>query len=188
MRVPRTPATSNIAPRTIVCVSVVPRAAVCICGIQLVGTSSTPCGTTVSNFDPAINTVDNVYLYDVDDLSSVVDENVGERKHEAVEGEAIVEEEVDRFWQWLEQLDVVPTIVALRDHAETVRLDELSKTLGRMPDMSEKDRERIDQMTRAIVKKLLHEPTRSLKQERDKKEGMALISSVRELFGLGKKS
>ena len=140
------------------------------------------------NFDPAINTVDNVYLYDVDDLSSVVDENVGERKREAVEGEAIVEEEVDRFWQWLEQLDVVPTIVALRDHAETVRLDELSKTLARMPDMNEKDRERIDQMTRAIVNKLLHEPTRSLKQERDKKEGMALISSVRELFGLGKKS
>ncbi len=140
------------------------------------------------NFDPAINSIDNAYLYDVDDLSTVVQDNVGERKREAVSGEAIVEEEVDRFWQWLEQLEVVPTIVALRDHAETVRAEELTKTLARMPDLPDKDRERIDQMTRAIVNKLLHEPTRSLKQDRPEKEGLALISSVRELFGLGKKS
>lgn len=140
------------------------------------------------NFDPAINTVDNVYLYDVDDLGSVVEENVDERRREAVSGEAIVEEEVDRFWQWLEQLEVVPTIVALRDHAEAVRVDELEKTLARMPDLADRDRERIDQMTRAIVNKLLHEPTRSLRRERAQKEGVALISSVRELFGLGKKS
>jgi len=124
----------------------------------------------------------------VDDLANVVEENVGERRREAVSGEAIVEEEVDRFWQWLEQLEVVPTIVALRDHAESVRVDELQKTLARMPDLSDRDRDRIDQMTRAIVNKLLHEPTRSLRQERAKKEGVALISSVRELFGLGKKS
>jgi glutamyl-tRNA reductase len=140
------------------------------------------------NFDPAINAIDNVYLYDVDDLSSVVEENVGERKREAVAGEAIVEEEVDRFWQWLEQLDAVPTIVALRDHADAVRLDELEKTLARMPNLSDKDRERIEQMTRAIINKLLHEPTRSLRQERPAKDGVALINSVRELFGLGKKS
>lgn len=140
------------------------------------------------NFDAEINSVDNAYLYDLDDLSAVVDDNLGVRKREAVAGEAIVEEEVDRFWQWLELLDVVPTIVALRDHAETVRADELGRTLARMPHLSDKDRDRVDQMTRAIVNKLLHEPTRSLKQDRPEREGLALISSVRELFGLGKKS
>jgi glutamyl-tRNA reductase len=139
------------------------------------------------NFGSDINEVDNAYLYDVDDLSAVVDENKGERSREAIAGEAIVEEEVDHFWQWLERLDVVPTIVELRDHAERVRAEEVEKTLARIGGLDTRDREKIEQMTRAIVKKLLHEPTLSLKQERSAKEGMALLSAVRELFGLGKK-
>jgi glutamyl-tRNA reductase len=139
------------------------------------------------NFGSDINEVDNAYLYDVDDLSDVVDENKGERSREAIAGEAIVEEEVDRFWQWLERLDVVPTIVELRDHAERVRADEVERTLARMAGLDSRDREKIERMTKAIVKKLLHEPTLSLKQDRSKKEGLALLTAVRELFGLGKK-
>jgi glutamyl-tRNA reductase len=140
------------------------------------------------NFAADINEVDGAYLYDVDDLSAVVDENMDERSRDAVAGEVIVEEEVDRFWQWLERLHVVPTIVELRDHAERVRLEEVEKTLAKIAALDARDREKIDQMTKAIVSKLLHEPTLSLKQDRSEKEGLALLSAVRELFGLGKKS
>jgi glutamyl-tRNA reductase len=139
------------------------------------------------NFDPTINSVDNAYLYDIDDLTSVVEENVGERRREAVQGEAIVEEEVDRFWRWFEKLDVVPTIVDLREHAEAVRREEVARTLAKMPAMAEVDRERIEQMTRAIVNKLLHHPTTALKEGRGADEEFLILEAVREIFGLEKK-
>lgn len=139
------------------------------------------------NFDPTINEVDNAYLYDIDDLGSMVEENLGERKREAIRGEAIVEEEVDRFWQWFEKLDVVPTIVELRDHAEAVRSDEVARTLDRLGPLDDADRQKIEQMTRSIVNKLLHQPTSALKQKRDADEEFVLLGAIRELFGLGRK-
>jgi len=137
------------------------------------------------NFDPAINELDNAYLYDIDDLTAVVDENLGERQREAIRGEAIVEEEVDKFWQWFEKLDVVPTIVELRAFAEAVRQQELQRTLPRLTELSVGDREKIDQMTRAIVNKLLHQPTSALKEDRPAEDEMVLLGALRELFGLG---
>jgi glutamyl-tRNA reductase len=138
------------------------------------------------NFDPQINAVDNAYIYDIDDLTVVVEENLGERKREAVEGEAIVEEEVDRFWRWYEKLDVVPTIVDLRGRAEQVRSEEVARTLARMPGLTAEDRERIEQMTQAIVNKLLHHPTYTLKQGRSAEEELVLLEAVRALFDLEK--
>ena len=140
------------------------------------------------NFDPRINKVNNVYLYDIDDLSEIVEENMGERQREAIHGEAIVEQEVDRFWRWFEKLDVVPTIVELRDHAEAVRAAEVEKTLARMGSMSESDRARIDSMSRAIINKLLHEPTSTLKRSTTPEEEFILVRVIRELFGLGGKA
>ncbi len=139
------------------------------------------------NFDQAINDVDGAYLYGIDDLTAVAEENLGERKREAVRGEAIVEREVDKFWQWFEKLDVVPTVAELRGYAERIRAEEVEKTLGKLASMAEADRERIDQMTRAIINKLLHHPTTALRQERSAEEELALVSAVRELFGLGRK-
>jgi glutamyl-tRNA reductase len=138
------------------------------------------------NFAADINKIDNVYLYDIDDLTSVIAENIGERQREAVHGEAIVEEEVDRFWRWFEKLEVVPTIVELRDRAEAVRRDEVARALGRMPHLSDADRLRIDQMTGAIVNKILHQPTSALKVGRTPEEEVVLLDAVREIFGLGK--
>ena len=139
------------------------------------------------NFDPAINDIDNVYLYDIDDLGTVVDENLGERQREAIRGEAIVEEEVDRFWQWFEKLDVTPTILELRNRAEQVRQDEVARTLGRLASLDPSDRDRIEQMSRAIVNKLLHDPTSALKRRREPSEEIALLDAARELFGLDEK-
>jgi glutamyl-tRNA reductase len=138
------------------------------------------------NFDAQINAVDNAYLYDIDDLTTVVEDNIGGRKRDAVHGEAIVEEEVDRFWRWYEKLDVVPTIVDLREQAERVRSEEVARTLAKIPALGAEDRERIEQMTRAIVNKLLHSPTSALKQGRSAQEEVALLEAVRELFGLEK--
>ena len=128
------------------------------------------------NFDPRINDLDNVYLFDIDDLSEIVEENIGERQREAIRGEAIVELEVDRFWQWFEKLDVVPTIVELREFAESVRISEVERTLAKLEGLGDAERERIDSMTRAIINKLLHEPTASLRRtESPETEFLSLI-------------
>lgn len=139
------------------------------------------------NFDPGIPQLDGAYLYDIDDLSAVVGENLDERKREAVRAEAIVEAEVDQFWQWFERLDVVPTIVELREYADSIRRGEVDKALARMT-VSDEDRERIHQMTRAIVNKLLHHPTQVLKGEGSNVEESRLLAAVRRLFGLGDQS
>jgi glutamyl-tRNA reductase len=136
------------------------------------------------NFDPAINDIDNAYIYDVDDLANVADDNLGERRREAVRGEAIVEQEVDRFWQWFERLELEPTIAELRALAERVRQQETDRTMARLGHLSEVDRERIDQMSRAIVNKLLHQPTTRLKQADETSEEVILVSAIRRLFGL----
>jgi len=138
------------------------------------------------NFDPAINKINNAYIYDIDDLSGVAGENREEREKEAVKGEAIVEEEVDMFWRWFEKLDVVPTIVELRDYAETIRRDELERTLAKLDGLSEGDRERLDQMTRSMISKLLHHPTAELKGAASTDEESSLLTAIRQLFGLEK--
>ncbi|MFQ5477049.1 MAG: glutamyl-tRNA reductase [Candidatus Binatia bacterium] len=137
------------------------------------------------NFDPAINDIDGAYLYDVDDLEAVVEDNLDERQREAVRAEAIVEEEVDNFWRWLETLNVVPTIVDLRERAESIRQYEVSRTLQRLETLDVDERERVEQMSRAIVNKILHRPTAVLKEARGTHEEPQLVSALRKLFALG---
>lgn len=137
------------------------------------------------NFDSGIPELDGAYLYDIDDLGAVVEDNLDERRREAVRAEAIVESEVDLFWQWFERLDVVPTIVELRDYADGIRSSEVDKALAKMTSIGEGDRERIHQMTRAIVNKLLHHPTQVLKGEGSTVEESRLLAAVRRLFRLG---
>ncbi len=137
------------------------------------------------NFDPAINDVDNAYLYDIDDLDSVVSENLGERQREAIRGEAIVEQEVDRFWRWMEQLEAVPTLVELRDLAERIRREEVERTVGRLKSLSDGDRETIEHMTKSILNKFLHHPTAVLKSGQSGEDQVHLVAALRDLFRLG---
>ncbi len=122
--------------------------------------------------EPRVNEIDNVYLYDIDDLQGVVDLNREERNKEAVRAEHIIDEETLKFDMWMSTLDAVPTIVALREKAETIRQNELHKTLSHLPHLSERDRQAIEVMTECIVKKLLHDPILFLKKgaERDTRE------------------
>jgi glutamyl-tRNA reductase len=135
------------------------------------------------NFDPGINELGNAYLYDIDDLAGVTEGNLGERAQEAEKAEAIVAHEVEAFWTWLGRLQVVPTIVALREKAEAIRRGELEKTLRIIKDLSPQEREALDALTGAIVNKLLHAPITRLKQ-RDLRSETFYLDAIRRMFDL----
>ncbi len=131
-----------------------------------------------------VNDLANVYLYDIDDLKEVVTANQQEREKEARKAEAIIDEEVAQFLHWLDNLEVVPTIKQLRDHAEAIRQAELQKTLGKLKNLSEKDKQAIERLTQAIVNKLLHGPSVMLKQTEQNGAGSAVVETIRKMFNL----
>jgi len=135
------------------------------------------------NIDPAINDMANVYLYDVDDLQGVVDENIQGRRLEAERAEDIVGEEVETFLRWQSSLDAVPTIVALRERAEAIKNDEIEKVLRKELNLGEAERKAVIQLASAITNKLIHPPTAALKEDAEDKD--ELIALVKRLYGLG---
>jgi glutamyl-tRNA reductase len=134
------------------------------------------------NIDPDINGLDNVYLYNIDDLQSVVDANVFERQREAEHAEKIVAEEIETFIKWQASLDSVPTIKALRERAEEMRKEELDRLLNKVAGLGEKEREAIEYMATALMNKLIHPPTAALKDSAEDKE--SLVALVRKLYGI----
>lgn len=140
------------------------------------------------NFDPQINELDNVYLYDVDDLAAVADENLLERAAEARKAETIVEEEVDSFYRWLDSLEQVPMIVALRQRFEEIRQRELAKSLSTsLKGLSDKERQALEDMTQAMINKILHDPVTVLKKQLDDKADALYIDALKRLFNLKEK-
>jgi glutamyl-tRNA reductase len=136
------------------------------------------------NIDPLVNNIGNAYVYDIDDLQGVVQANLKERTKEARKAEAIIEEEIGTFYRWIKSLDVVPTIIALKNCFEGIRKAELEKAASQLENFSDKDQQTLDAMTRAIVNKILHNPITHLKRESDKIEGDLFIDAVRRLFDL----
>lgn len=136
------------------------------------------------NIDPLVNNVDNCYVYDVDDLQGVVVANLQERSKEAEAAEKIVEEEIEKFYRWIKSLDVVPTIISLRQTCDQIRKAEIQKALSSLNHLSEKDQKVLDAMTSAIVNKILHHPVTHLKKEANKVEGDLYIDTIRKLFDL----
>ena len=136
------------------------------------------------DIEPKVNDIANIYLYDVDDLQEVVSANLKGRQKEAKKAEAIIDQEIGQFHRWLGNLDVVPTIVALRQKFEQVRKSEVEKTLSRFNDLGAKEQKAIEAMTSAIINKLLHQPISILKQTEDEAAGDAYVDSVRALFDL----
>jgi len=136
------------------------------------------------DIDPAINRLNNAYVYDIDDLQEVVEENIEDRQKEALKGERIVDEAVIRFRQWMESLDVVPTVVALRQKMEGIAEAEIARTLHSLEHLSEPDREAINKMARSMVKKMLHDPTLFLKGRGYHEDKSAYVDFARKLFKL----
>ncbi len=135
------------------------------------------------NVEPAVNGLDNVYLYDIDDLQRVASSNEAERKRESLAGERIVAEEQERFAGWMTALQSVPTIRQLRARADAIRASELRKNLSRL-DLSDEQIEGVEALTRGIVNKLLHPPLSRLGALTDREEGMVLLEQARTLFAL----
>lgn len=136
------------------------------------------------NIDPEINKIGNVFLYDIDDLQAVVETNLKTRKEEAEKGEQIVAEEVGKFTQWFKSLEVVPTIIALKDRMEEIRRKELERTMGRLRSLSPEEVQIIDGLTNTIINKILHNPLVALKLEAHSTNGLLYAEAVRKLFDL----
>ena len=137
------------------------------------------------DIDPDVNGLDNVYLYDIDDLKEVVEENLATRRDEAQKAAEIVDEEVDIFRQWLCSLDVQPTIVDLIQHGENAAHEEVARTLKRLGHVDDATREAIEVMALALVRKLNHDPIMFLKRGTMSQEGSApRISLMRRIFNL----
>jgi len=134
------------------------------------------------NIDPAINDIDNVYLYNIDDLQRVVDSNMLERKKEAGKAEDIVAEEVDKFSRWFSSLESVPVIVALRQKAEEIRRDEVGKFKKSHPNLDSETVEAVDRLANTLMNKLMHGPTVVMKDNAEERELMAYV--IKKLYGL----
>ena len=136
------------------------------------------------DIDPELNRLSNTYVYDIDDLKGVIDENVADRAKEAVKAERIVDEAVIHFRQWYESLSVVPTIVALRNKMETIIKKEVEKTFQSLNHISDEDRQAIDRMANSVVNKILHDPTLFLKRDGCHGNKNVYLDATRKLFNL----
>ncbi len=136
------------------------------------------------DIDPGVNEIENVYLYDIDDLQAVVDTNREHREREAMKAEEIVEEEVLKFYHWYTSLDLVPTIVSLKEKFEEIRKRELSKTLSSFARITKKERKSLEALTSAIVKKILHDPITFMKSPDLNTDTAEYVNAVRKLFRL----
>jgi glutamyl-tRNA reductase len=134
--------------------------------------------------DPAVGELDNVYLYDVDDLQKVADANLEARRAEMELSLELVEQGVTQFMRWLHSLAAEPTIVSMTREANSIRERELAKTLAILPELSERERQEIEALTRRITNSLMHRPLRQLKQEVAQEDPQRILHLVKRLFGL----
>jgi glutamyl-tRNA reductase len=135
------------------------------------------------DIDPGVNRLSNAYVYDIDDLQGVVDDNMEDRQQEAVKGERIVDEAVIGFRKWYASLEVVPTIIALRKKMEAIAAAEVQKTLQshKIPADSAAA---VQKMTGSLINKILHDPTVFLKKDGMAEDKSLHVDTIRKLFNL----
>ncbi len=134
--------------------------------------------------DPEVNKLDGIFVYDIDDLQQVVATHVADRKREAQLAEGIINDEVERFLVRMQTLDVVPTIVSLQEHLETIRQAEIDRVRGRLGTLTAEQEMAIEAMSRGIVNKIMHTPITTLKSAAREEQGTTVIDVVRRLFNL----
>ena len=134
--------------------------------------------------EPKINDLENVYVYDIDDLKGIIEINMAQRQQAAVKAERIVQEEVGKFKKWLETLAVVPTIVSLRDKADSIIQAELKKSFSALSHLTPDQIETVHTLTRSIVEKMMNDPIVFLKEKAGRETLNTYLDVTRKLFNL----
>src|SRR3954463_2281011 len=134
--------------------------------------------------DEEMNRLDGIFVYNIDDLQSVVASHLTDRKSEAERAEQIVEAEVDKCLARFNEQEIVPTIVSLQEQIETIRQAEIDRARGRLGALSPDQELAVDALTKAIVNKILHTPITTLKSAAREAESTTLEDTIRRLFNL----
>jgi glutamyl-tRNA reductase len=136
------------------------------------------------NIEPAVNEIDNVFLYDIDDLQKVVDVNLGERRKRAVLADEIIAHEVERMVARLKAREVTPTIVSLQEQLEQIRAAELDRVRGKLGPLTPQQEEALEALTRGIIGKIAHGPISELRRQAGRPNGAEVIEAIRRVFRL----
>jgi glutamyl-tRNA reductase len=137
------------------------------------------------NIEPSVNELDNVFLYDIDDLQKVVDRNVSDRVRVAEQAEEIITEEVERMMARLKAREIAPTIISLQEQLEQLRTSEIQRMRSRLGELTPQQEEAIDALTRGIINKIAHGPISELRRMAAQPEGHHFASVIRKAFRLG---
>jgi glutamyl-tRNA reductase len=133
---------------------------------------------------PAVGELENVFLYDLDDLRAVVAANLEQRRAELPSAEELINSEVEKFWQWLAGLAAVPVVTDVRARAEAMRVEELSHAWRRLGDLTPEQREAIEHLSRSLMNKFLHEPSVRLRAAAANGRGLGIVDAARYLFAV----
>jgi glutamyl-tRNA reductase len=131
-----------------------------------------------------VGELDNVYLYDLDDLQSLIASSLERRRDHVPVAEGIIAAEVERFWEWLAGLEAVPVLTEFRSAMDRVRVRELEDAMRRLADLTPEQRQAVEHLTRSLMNKFLHEPTVRLRSAAANGRGLAVVDAARYLFGL----
>ncbi|MBA3890020.1 MAG: glutamyl-tRNA reductase, partial [Gemmatimonadaceae bacterium] len=134
--------------------------------------------------EPSAREIDSVYLYDLDDLQAVVHANLARRRGELPSAEAVIADEVAKFWGWVAGLAAVPTLTAMRVEMDRLREAELSAAFRRLGGLSDDERSAVEQLSRALMNKFLHAPSVRLRAAAANGRGLGVVDTARYLFGL----
>jgi glutamyl-tRNA reductase len=134
--------------------------------------------------DPAVAEMDNVFLYDLDDLRAVVSASVERRHGELPAAEQLIGDEVEKFWQWVAGLAAVPVVTQFRDEMNRVRERELAAALRRLGDLTPEQRAAVEHFSQSLMNKFLHEPSVRLRAAAANGRGLGVVDAARYLFGL----
>jgi glutamyl-tRNA reductase len=137
------------------------------------------------NIEPSVNKLDNVFLYDIDDIGKVIATNLEGRQHSAEEAEAIIHEEMERMMARLKAREVVPTIVSLQEQLEHLRSSELARMRGKFGTLTPEQEQALDALTKSIINKVAHGPISELRRQASQPDGHFFITTIRKVFRLG---
>jgi len=136
------------------------------------------------NIEPAVNQLDNVFLYDIDDLEKVIQTNLKGRLKEAEQAEEIIAEEVERLVLRLKTREVTPTIVGLQEHLEQIRQAEIQRLRSKLGVLSQQQEDAIEALTRGIMNKIAHGPITELRKHAGNPDGLFIVDVIRKVFRL----